>query len=621
MAFYPGAGPGGRGQLVVRETPQRMVFDGKRMRKPVIRKVVDPALPILNMLEQRYVTENLRYQSIIPTRNAIEEMMPPSAWLANPSTSVTTRFAHTSTNKVRCPINACKWTPEGRRLITGASSGELTLWNGTAFNFETILQAHDKAIRAMEWSHNGFWMVTADDEGVVKYWQSNMNNAKAMQAHKECIRDLSFSPSDTKFTTCSDDGTIKLWDFATCTEERQFTGHGWDVKCVSWHPSKGLIASGSKDNLTKLWDPRSGTNITTLHGHKNTVLALDWNANGNWLLSGSRDQMLKMFDIRTMKEQQAFRGHSREVTTLAWHPFHETMFASASFDGNIRFWDVADSEAIGEISQAHESSVWALDWHPVGHVLCSASNDHTTKFWARNRPGDAMSDKFNATNVTGLEASNFDFSETKRDGDGGNRFNDSARSYGGRGGGRGGRDGGGRGRGSNDRRGPPGTCYAFAKGECNRGDSCRFSHDLSGASVGTRDHGGGRGRGRDDRRDDRDHRPSRDDRGGRSSYGDRDQHRQPYQQEHQHQQHQQHQQQQQHHHHQQQQHPGQFHDAQHQQHQLAQPPPQQQYDPYQQQHPQQHHQQHAPPQHGAYPPQGAPPPHPQIGRASCRERV
>ena len=32
------------------------------------------------------------------------------------------------------------WTPDGRRLVTGSASGEFTLWNGTAFNFETILQ-------------------------------------------------------------------------------------------------------------------------------------------------------------------------------------------------------------------------------------------------------------------------------------------------------------------------------------------------------------------------------------------------------------------------------------------------------------------------------------------------
>lgn len=30
--------------------------------------------------------------------------------------------------------------PDGRRLLTGSSSGEFTLWNAQTFNFETILQ-------------------------------------------------------------------------------------------------------------------------------------------------------------------------------------------------------------------------------------------------------------------------------------------------------------------------------------------------------------------------------------------------------------------------------------------------------------------------------------------------
>lgn len=58
----------------------------------------------------------------------------------NPINAVTTRFVKTATNKMRCPIFTLAWTPEGRRLVTGASSGEFTLWNGLTFNFETILQ-------------------------------------------------------------------------------------------------------------------------------------------------------------------------------------------------------------------------------------------------------------------------------------------------------------------------------------------------------------------------------------------------------------------------------------------------------------------------------------------------
>lgn len=49
-------------------------------------------------------------------------------------------------------------------------------------------QAHDGPIRSMRWSHNGEWMVTTDDRGFVKYWQSNFNNVHTFQAHSEPIR-------------------------------------------------------------------------------------------------------------------------------------------------------------------------------------------------------------------------------------------------------------------------------------------------------------------------------------------------------------------------------------------------------------------------------------------------
>ena len=193
-------------------------------------------------------------------------MLPPMAMLENPANCISTKFVRTSTNKQRNPIFCVTWTPEGRRLLTGASSGEFTLWNGLTFNFETILQAHDSAVRVMQWGRSDSWMVTADHNGYVKYWQSNMNNVKMFQAHKEAVRGLTFCPTDTKFATCSDDGTIRVWDFLRCHEEKVLRGHGADVKGVDWHPTKSLVVSGSKDSQQPiiLWDPKSGQNLATM---------------------------------------------------------------------------------------------------------------------------------------------------------------------------------------------------------------------------------------------------------------------------------------------------------------------------------------------------------------------
>ncbi|EME31204.1 hypothetical protein Gasu_14510 isoform 2 [Galdieria sulphuraria] len=379
----------------------REIFDGKRMRKAVVRRTVDFNNSSMRWMLDRPGQETEKdVPTLQPTAEYIPNLLPPQApYMDNmPISSVCTKFVHTSINKVRCPINTCRWTPEGRRLITGASTGEFTLWNGFTFNFETILQAHDSAkVRTMIWSHDENWMLTGDHKGIVKYWQSNMNNLKAFVAHEEAIRDITFAVSDLKFATCSDDGTIKIWDFlrtaeakdfTACDEERQLKGHGWDVRCIEWHPQFPIIASGSKDSLVKIWDAKTGRNLTTLHGHKNTVEKVRWNRNGYWLATCGRDQLIKLYDIRMMQELQTFRGHKREVTSCQWHPYHETLFVSGGWDCCIFFWLVGANEPAAVIPDAHESAVWDLNWHPIGHILVSSSNDHATKFWTRNRPGD-----------------------------------------------------------------------------------------------------------------------------------------------------------------------------------------------------------------------------------------
>ncbi|KAL5512021.1 PFS2 [Sanghuangporus vaninii] len=396
----------------------RQLLDGKALKKTRPRRTVDYSGAMGRWILTRRCRPNPRYTPYIrPAPPFIIDLLPPAAYPNNPSTSLTTTFIHTSTNKIRCPVNCVSWTPEGRRVLTGSTSGEFTLWNGLTFNFETILQAHDSAVRALSFSRAGAYLVSADQTGVIKYFQPNMNNLTAWQGHREAVRDISFSPDDARFATASDDSTVRIWNFEEQKEERVLSGHGWDVRCVQWHPTKGLLVSGGKDNLVKFWDPRTGTCLSTLHQHKNTIQALAWSPNGDVVATGSRDQTIRLFDIRAMKESRVLKGHKKEVCSLAWHPIHPLLVSGGS-DGSILYWDINATDSYisaysdqqpypsttktsaqsqipdgprATLSQAHDSNVWALAFHPLGHILVSASNDHTTRFWARSRPGDVGS--------------------------------------------------------------------------------------------------------------------------------------------------------------------------------------------------------------------------------------
>ncbi|KAL9113582.1 MAG: hypothetical protein Q9227_002320 [Pyrenula ochraceoflavens] len=352
-----------------------------------------------------------------PSASYVVDMLPPAANIDNPADSLPTRHLHTSLGKSKKPVTVVRWMPEGRRLLAGVHNGEFMLWNGMAFNFETVMAASGfSPIRTAEWSNARDWLLSADDEGIVRIWQPNLQEVKRFDAHDMPVRDVAFAPSDAKFVTASDDSSLKIFDFASLNCEATLSGHGWDAKACDWHPSKGLIVSGSKDHAIKLWDPRTARNLTTLHTHKNAITQTVFSRLRDQLLAtAGRDNIARVFDLRMLRDVCLLRGNDKGVTALSWHPFHPNLLATGSEDGAIHSYlldepnppigvsttevspyNAPDPEAVPaqsiypahRITYAHESSIWSLDWHPLGHVLASGSNDHFTRFWSRARPGE-----------------------------------------------------------------------------------------------------------------------------------------------------------------------------------------------------------------------------------------
>lgn len=381
-------------------------------RKTAYRRIVDHGNIVSRWVLQRSMgIRKQRLGKVRPEASFTLDMLPPASHKDEfPVMDVQTKFIHLSANKARHAINTIKWTPEGRRLISANYAGELTLWNGMTFNFETIMQAHDLSIFLMSYSHNDEWLILGDQEGKLKFWQPNFNNVKIVDAHVDAVRDIAFLPNDLRFVTCSDDRFLKVWNFNTGKEEKTLKGHNWDVKCCDWHPTLGLIVSGSKDNLIKLWDPRSSSCVSTIYGFKHLVAKTKFQPTGSQrlLASASKDRLCKIFDLRAMKDLLLIRSHDADLSSIAWHPVHSSMLSTGGFDGSINHYllnsnqfeetdrtgleraeDTAPSiEPMHVIPYAHEKGVNCLEYHPLGHVLCSAGADRSARFWCRSRPND-----------------------------------------------------------------------------------------------------------------------------------------------------------------------------------------------------------------------------------------
>ena len=372
------------------------------------RRCVDHTALVAHLIKCRLFQAAELDAHSLTEKGAASELLPQSIFGVKAPAMACTHFQHMSLSKDRSSINAACWLPDGRRLLTASAHGMFTLWSAFSFLFEATQQAHEHALHVAAWSHTGRLLLSADAAGVVKYWDTTLSNVKEFDAHPGSpIYAVSFCPTDGKFVSGADDGTVRVWDTSRAVCERLLPGanlevcggtvrsHRWDVKCVEWHPDKAIVASGSKDQSIKLWDPKMPREICSLHLHKGAVSQIRWHANGRYLLSSSRDQAIKLFDIRAMREVSAFRAHKREVSALAWHPVHPEVFVSGCLGGSVLFWTTATADPVaaalgtrsgGIPTNAHESAVNALLWHPLGHLLASASQDTATKFWHRVCP-------------------------------------------------------------------------------------------------------------------------------------------------------------------------------------------------------------------------------------------
>ena len=87
----------------------KFVFDGKRMRKPVFRRTVDFNCSLIRRHQNYYKTSLYSKTSPGPSNpNSIINLQSTDAYPHCPSSLATTKFIHTSTNKIRCPVNVAK---------------------------------------------------------------------------------------------------------------------------------------------------------------------------------------------------------------------------------------------------------------------------------------------------------------------------------------------------------------------------------------------------------------------------------------------------------------------------------------------------------------------------------
>jgi WD40 repeat protein len=172
---------------------------------------------------------------------------------------------------------------------------------------------------------------------------------------------------------------------------------------LAFSPDGKTLASGGQDQTVKLWDVTTGKVTAALEGHAGSVWAVGFSPDGKTLVAGSgcfdpqRQQYisgeLKVWDVAQRSVKETLEGHAKVVNALAFSPDGK-LLASASDDGSVKLWDVADggmrlrhvvydAQVIppGLRKKRPPDAVSSVVFSPDGKLLAWGDNDFVIVLW------------------------------------------------------------------------------------------------------------------------------------------------------------------------------------------------------------------------------------------------
>lgn len=87
------------------------------------------------------------------------------------------------------------------------------------------------------------------------------------KAHHGAVRSVDFSTDGQYLLTSSDDKFVKMWTVHRQKFQFTLTGHSNWVRSAKFSPDGRLIASGSDDRTIRLWDRKTKKCVQTYHEH------------------------------------------------------------------------------------------------------------------------------------------------------------------------------------------------------------------------------------------------------------------------------------------------------------------------------------------------------------------
>jgi ribosome biogenesis protein YTM1 len=227
--------------------------------------------------------------------------------------------------------------------------------------------------------------VAGDLDGCVTIFDLTPSGEHAkFSLHHGPIHSVAANPTlEHLFITGGSDSNIQMWSTAReANALSAFYGHTDAIQSLLW-VDRDTLVSVSLDRTIRMWDVDHQQPKLILSA-SNGILSAD--VLDNLIVTGHPDRAVRLWDTRVEERHSVvreFKSHKNWVSALQWHD--REVFASASYDGSVKLWNVGTEIPLSTLFQ-HEDKVMALAVND--HVLVAGGTDQIMRTFRFTDPVD-----------------------------------------------------------------------------------------------------------------------------------------------------------------------------------------------------------------------------------------
>ncbi|HEX9385723.1 MAG TPA: TIR domain-containing protein [Anaerolineales bacterium] len=239
--------------------------------------------------------------------------------------------------------NVLGFTPNGRWLVAGSSSegGRVSVWDLSSGDDPFSLSDHRDGVLAIAFSSKENRVVTGGNDNSAAMISLGSKKLLFRVLNQNSVRALAFSPDGSWFVTASDDHRIRIWDTLTGNERLGMSQDGIVTSMVV-SPNGQWIATSGQDRTARVWNVATGAEIFQI-SLKAAGSVLAFSNDGSYLVSTDQSGAIGVWDMSVMAVPQVSLRFSGIVDHVQYSPSGERIAVSA---GN-RLWLLTPDQESG----------------------------------------------------------------------------------------------------------------------------------------------------------------------------------------------------------------------------------------------------------------------------------